>query len=196
MNVIVEEINQVLVLRTGQMESRLTFRLPNGTKISAVVSEEDLELFLRAQPREVMSQTPQNDLPEVETDEAPAVAQADLVTWADLRDEYLSADMKAILTSLGAAPAMPMADLVSLVREIAQNKQLMGEVSQAPAQPAVPAPQQAAPQPAAGQVMMRRSPPRRTVPKDEFGYPIVPGVGHDPGEVGVPDADEDGVGQL
>jgi hypothetical protein len=62
-------------------------------------------------------------------------------------------------------------------------------------QPLQQQPQQAQQQ-AVGKVMMRTTRPARTVPKDAMGYPMVPGMNNDPGEVASVGADEDGVRQM
>jgi len=215
MQAFIEEINQALLLRDHKIETRLVLSLPNGKKISATVSDDDLKTLVEARSEEQMAEQP------VEPVGTEAVAQGmvdelgepEMVAWASLPDEYLAPEMKQMLTELGAAPIMPMENLLALVNEIAQADGLMGQVPEpippepmmtsvpqaappyvVPQQPQPPA--QRPPQPAMGQVVLQRVKAARTVPKDDYGYPIVPGMEQDPGEVAVPDADEDGIGQM
>jgi len=228
MQAFIEEINQALILRDQKIETRLVLSLPNGRKISATVSDDDLKVLVEARTEEQMAEQPtepvgtvavaQGMVDELADPEMEDLARAsspevpggsDLVVWASLPDDYLAPEMKQLLTELGAAPVMSVTDLVGLVNEISQAEGLMEQVPEPaapqplmthvpegapPYAPVQPQPSQA--QSAIGRVVVQRSKPARTVPKDEYGYPIVPGMEQDPGEVAIPDADEDGVGQM
>lgn len=128
------------------------------------------------------------------------------VKWRLLDDTVLTPRMKSILNAVGLADEVSITELKRTVEKIVSK--MPRPVAQAPQR----APQDnGARQPArtkipgVGEVVWRDGPvvidrpPRRTVPKDDFGYPIVPGTAgtRDPGElVGRGDLDEDGVGQL
>jgi hypothetical protein len=142
-----------------------------------------------------------------------------VVEWANLPEHILPISMKQVLADVGAGPTMPWSSLQNMVAEISRRLAEQAQTPQPEQQPVFqqvpqpPQPQppqqpiprvQPRPQPQSmaqqstpiGQVMMNRPRPRRSVPIDEQGYPIVPGVDYDPGEVGMPNADEDGVGQM
>ena len=126
------------------------------------------------------------------------------VTWAELPDDVLPRQMKDVLIQVGAAPVMPVAALQNLVDEISERMSNQAQAQGVLAQP--PAPPQPRPQPVQqpvrqpvqpvmGQVQLQPVPQRRTVPMNTAGYPVVPGMEQDPGEIAV-NADEDGVSQL
>jgi hypothetical protein len=148
---------------------------------------------------------------------AEEVAQMEIdagtIPWAQLPDNVLSPAMKAAFTRLGVAEQLSPAAIRSVEQEVREKfgreqweevlgplaSEMMPQIS-TPAPPTPPA----APQPALGQVQWADGTPivaaptrSRTVPKDDFGYPVLDDGTVDPGEVsGGPDADEDGVGQL
>jgi hypothetical protein len=210
MRVLVEEINQVLSLLDGAMKTRVTLKLPSGALISAQVEKDALEELLKE-----ANLVPRETEPALEEQGEAESPDENLVEWAAVSDEYLAPELKQMLAELGAAPVMPMQDLIALVTEIRQANGLMEQAVPEPTQPDpapgyAPAPVQpypvqtqpvapVQPQPQAqptGRVVMHRPPPIRSVPKDDQGYPIVPGMEPDPGEVALPDSDEDGVGQM
>lgn len=141
--------------------------------------------------------TPASPVP---VNEEELFAHDEKIAWRELPDETLNPRMKSILGSLGIDDVIHLSELKNLVERI---------VAKMPAPK--PPPPQRAPQtpvtniPNVGQVSWTNGPvimekkPIRTVPKDDMGYPIVPGNRdtRDPGEVvGHGDKDEDGIGQL
>lgn len=227
MLVYVEDIQQSMTLRTGQVRSYLTLKLPSGVTINVPVEEEQIKAILEAsvaagegeqqpeQPEEQYQPPAPDEFPpmvqEPEGTEEEQVSADDLVSWEELPDTVLSDSMKQILREVGASPEMPMNSLVTLVDDIAERMmqqaeaKAQGAVQPAPAQvdpqyadwPAKPAkapqkpPQGKVNQPV-GRVIVPQSPPIRSVQKDELGYPVVPGMVNDPGEIPA-FGDEDGV---
>jgi len=200
MHVFIEEINQVLVMRNRQMETRLTLSLPTGEKISAVISTEDLETLTSA-----MGAGEGPDMPnepeqpsEVEFNEPADIDLSDEVQWALLPDDELPPLIKVALANLEVPEVITLAELMEYVGQIsaaAVDEQM--EIAQPAPQNVLqqqPAPQEMAP--IVGRVVTNQGRPRRTVPTDDHGYPVVPGVEMaDPGEMSV-DGDEDGIPSL
>jgi hypothetical protein len=151
----------------------------------------------------------------------PAPAES-VVNWTQLGNESLPPEFKAALHLMDVPQELLLADLQNLVSNITQEfkEEDWSEVRsymaatqpvQQPAPQPAPAPQ---PQPAQGSPPVGLQPPpvtwhdgspvmpaitpARTVPKDEYGYPIVSNSDVDPGEIVASgdDVDEDGIGQM
>jgi hypothetical protein len=193
----IEEINQVWSLRTETMKTRIVILLPSGKKISAIIEDDDVATVLAALISETSAaKAPAQDDSEAVVEETPAPEE---VIWMNLPDNYLAPQMKRMLQELGAAPSMSMPDLIALVHEVSRTDGLMEQVEQAAAPQVAgpPAPIQpvAVEEQKPGEVRTRRK-PIRTVPKDENGYPVVPGMTQDPRDEISLDADEDGISSL
>ena len=128
----------------------------------------------------------------------------DMVQWRLLGDDVLTPKMKNILNAVGLADEVSISELKRTVEKIVSK---MPKATPQRPQRAAGNGQPAARTnvPGVGEVVWRdgpvviHRPPRRTVPKDAYGYPVVPGNAgtRDPGEVvGRGDLDEDGIGQL
>jgi hypothetical protein len=115
------------------------------------------------------------------------------VAWKTLPDETLPPHIKGFMEASQIPPLIKMSELKRILNKIS------GAAPQPPEQVQHPAPT-----PGVNQVrwndgpVILKSVPRRTVPTDEKGYPIVPGSeGRDPGEVvGPGDGDEEGIPQM
>ncbi len=196
-------------LQNGSTSTFITFLLPDLTQISAQVdaetaqqliekSEAGVDDFARkadpaaeydaaieeAEQAEVDPSIP--DSVEDIFSAAQEAAEEPLVEWEALSDEQLSPALKRILKVADIPASLPATELVELIDAI-QRQQAQQQAPQAPAAPTV------------GKVQHLQPAPRRTVPKDAMGYPIVDPaqqVDRDPGEVAVMGSDEDGVPQA
>jgi hypothetical protein len=195
MQAFIEEINQVLSLRSGQMETRLTLSLPAGERVTAVISTEDLATVTEAMNGREAATVEKDGPPEVEFNEQVDIDLEEGVQWAMLPDEELPPFMKVELANAGVPDVIPLQQLLEYVAQISAMYEEPDEKPQASPQSAQSA--QAAPAtPVIGRVVTNQGQPRRTVPMDEKGYPVVPGMeASDPGEVPF-DGDDDGVPSL
>jgi hypothetical protein len=198
---------------TGESKTVLTLAVGERRFFLEVRDSTDLDEFILAVSR---AQRPVA-APEAEAD-------GGTVTWARLPSTVLPEATKAVLRALNVPATVPLANFRSLVDELHSRlskedwEEITGEplaaepapVQQTTRPPLQPEPAPAAPNKspntAAGAVtwvdgtpiLPGAGRPARTVPKDEWGYPIVPNAGVDPREhIGSSDCvDEDGVGQL
>lgn len=129
-----------------------------------------------------------------------------------IMEEFTEEDWAPIRVSLGTDVISQAQEVAQVAVQAPQTTRGFQPTSSVPHPAATPAPRPAAPvqrpraAPAVGEVTWHDGSPilpgagvhARTVPADEFGYPIVSNAGVDPGEV-VGDGDErdeDGVGQF
>jgi hypothetical protein len=224
MLVYIEGIQQNMSLQTGEVESFARLKLPTGEIISVPLDEEQIMKVMEASasggevqtPTEEAAEVIQNTVAQYQPAEELQEEPGEMVRWAELPDNVLSDDIKEVLAASGVEEEMPMDRLVALVDSVTERlAELQGQdnppraaaispeqYAQWPAQQ--PVAQQPAVQPArrqqrqqpVGRVVVPQAPPVRTVPKDERGYPVVPGMAQsDPGEIPV-HGDEDGVSSL
>lgn len=200
MQVFIEEINQVLVVRAGEMETRLTLSLPTGDRVIATIPTEDLETLTKAMSAGETPEVPNEpEQPaEVEFNEPADIDLAEEVQWAMLPDEELPPFIKVALANLGVPSSLPLAELIEYVGQIsAATVDEQMDIAQPAPQEVLqqqPTPQEVGP--VIGRVVTNQGRPRRTVPTDDHGYPIVPGAEiTDPGEAFL-DGEDDGVPSL
>ena len=210
---------QHLSFETGELESFALIRFMDRIHELPITLEEfELLCSKRMEAEKKWPDVPEawkfRESPE-EVEEVPADPPTDTVPhWPSLPEKVLSVQLKRALQMLNVPPNVPATELKELVDNIRaeftegdwaevnkafdRNHETKPEVA-----PAVLAPP-VTPQPALGQVtwndgspVLPNAKPARTVPKDDYGYPIA-GTGVDPSSVvGVgDDVDEDGVGQL
>lgn len=202
MKVTIESIDQKLKLDgSSELVTYLALLLPNGESVSALVDSEVAQTVIKlaAQPdyvTEAEAETthlyddvreefdgdvfggdvdvePQGTIDSVFSDDS-------LISWRELPDTSLPAHVKLELQKAGVPEQLKVEELVELTESITEK--LMEKKK---AQPKVQ-----------GVVQRVQSPPIKTVPKDEMGYPRVTNVERDPGEVAQMGTDEDGVPQL
>lgn len=142
-------------------------------------------------------------------------SEAETVKWMSLPDSVLSPAMKAAFTKLEVAERLNPMQVRGIEREVNEKfgpdewEEVLGPnwsvILGRPAQPSLRAPATTkAPAVPIGEVawadgspMLSGTRPSRTVPKNEYGYPVLNDGSVDPGEVvGGSDRDEDGIGQL
>ena len=224
MLVYIEDIQQNMTLSSGVVQSYARLKLPSGKIIAVPLDEEQLMEVMEASvvaPTDAGLNEVREEYVQQQVEMSPEpgeeqTATGDLVRWADLPSTALPDSMKQILQELGAAPEMPHDALVALVDDISermiqqaaggaappaeppQAAPLTSEQTQWPQRPQAPAPPPQQPQQQqVGRVVVPQAPRMRTVPKNEQGYPVVPGlVDSDPGEVALAGGDEDGVGTI
>lgn len=201
MQVTIESIDQRMLLEGEQdMVTSINIRLPDGSYIAAVVQPEMAERLLRVATsvgRNLDSESGPSspaytEDTELEVFGAEKEAEEQEIDWTQLPDDSLSPQMKVILEEIGAPQVMPASELAGLVDQISERlmmqaaaKTRAGVVDKIKAA-AVP-----------GQVQKLQVARPKTVPKDDFGYPMVAQQSdRDPGEVALTGSDEDGVPQL
>lgn len=218
-------IEESVDLETMKTQTCVVFRLPTGKYFRGTISDEEgmqalveaaavnsqgqhVDVDERIANGDVPLPVPEPPMPE------PMPSSDDKVDWQDLPPTVLSPLMKAAFAKLGVAPALSMLEVRRLTDNITENfgpadwdavRATMGpQVPQVPEVVKVrPAPANTLspnkPMWADGSPMVAGTgAPFRTVPKDEWGYPVMSGE-VDPGEVvgGVTaDSDEDGVSQF
>lgn len=184
--------------------SHIILRMPNADQISVTVDGEIAQAILDGAfdgLRKAEEPLRKANVPELDIDPGDDVVQEifsapdvpeDMIEWRTLPEESLSTTMKQVLERADIPNELPASELVELIDAITrqENAQRAAQAAQA-SQP----PQQ---QSTVGRVQQLRTPPRRTVPMDEKGYPIVAQQvqDRDPGEVATMGADEDGVPQA
>jgi hypothetical protein len=197
MYVEVESIDQKMLLETGALTTFLTLKLPDGSRVSTQIESEVAQALINIAAQKEYKDTPREEpslnLNDLDMDDSVSeifsASEAtpepdDNVSWADLPEEHLSTRMKGILTNMGTAPVLPMSSLVTLVDQLTEDM-LNAKAAQQAQVGVVQRP---------SQLRVTRA---KTVPKDAYGYPVVPGSNdRDPGEVAQADTDEDGVPQL
>lgn len=213
-------IEESVDLETMKTQTCVVFRLPTGKYFRGTISDEEgMQALVEAaavsnqgQHVDVDERMPQLPVePPPPPMPQPMPSSDDKVDWQELPPTVLSPLMKAAFTKLGVAPALSVLEVRRLTDNITENfgpadwdavRATMD--SQVPEEPKVrPAPANtlspSKPMWADGSPMVAGTgAPFRTVPKDEWGYPVMSGE-VDPGEVvgGVTaDSDEDGVSQF
>lgn len=221
MHVRIEAVNQTYPMDGGEVENFLKVSLPNGQSIRVKIENDDLEVLLGVaagppKQREALPPTQHftpvrqeggevalefgSELGSVEVaPQAPVHATVPMVDWTLLSDSDLPPVIRQILMDMGVPAVMSTVDLSSILNEIS-DRMLQEASSRAVAStpPQRPLQQAQQPRPPIGRLQVATQPsPRRTVPMDDHGYPIVH-QSHDPGEraVSIPDADEDGISQM
>lgn len=172
MQVEIESIDQRLMFDgSAELTMRLTLRLPNGAVISVPVQQEDAELLVSiAQGQEPVEEE------QVELQPSEESLAEETIAWLEISDESLPPSVKSEMLKSEVPLQLLPSQLIQIVGEITERLQGDHETEQP-------------------QVMRMRTTARRTVPKDEMGYPIV-ARGQDPGDASPMGADEDGVPQL
>lgn len=204
MNITIESIDQKLKLDgSSELVTYLSLLLPNGESISAQVGPEVAQTIINliSQPGYV-AETPAFDTidepvghyedahiengfdggvfgGDLEVPEEPS--SDELIAWKDLPSTTLPNQVKIELQKAGVGAHLKVSDLVELTESITER---LLEEKRAP------------PQRTQGVVQRVQTPPVKTVPKDEMGYPRVPAIDRDPGEIAQMGTDEDGVPQL
>lgn len=208
MKVDVEGVNQHVSLIGGNVENSLVLLLPTGERITAIVSESSLETLMGSVGYALEHPDEEGAMPAPEgvlwdgsaeeetSDVAPGSfanfvgadqevpeeeSNEEMVDWEKLPEEVLPDAMKQTMVQLQVAKQLPMSALIKVTDQIAERMMAQATLAQPPT------PQRAR--------VMNAVPPRRTVPTNDMGYPQVPGLDQDPGEL-AQDADEDGVAQL
>lgn len=211
MIVTIESIDQRLKLDgSSELVTSLSLLLPNGMTVSAQVASEAAQTIINlvSDPEYVpethtVTETPEASEGPVElygnvrveespldfdgdvfggdVGEATEEPEQELISWRELPDTTLPSHVKLELEKAGVDDQLKVADLVELTETITER--LMEQ-------------KRAQPQRVQGVVQRVQSPPIKTVPKDEMGYPRVTSVDRDPGEIAQMGTDEDGVPQL
>lgn len=199
MNVNIKSIIQEIAIDDGQVVHSLLVELPNGNQIKLAVAEEDVDLLLSATvqfedtPLEELSGSHEESDEEDEDDYIDEVSHLSvtdnvtsirpMVDWTELSEEDLPSFIKEQLSVQNIPNIVSKDRLNELILAIVNGVLANSGNVEPPAPP--------------GRVRPR-STSMRTVPKDEFGYPIVQGNGSVPASevTGGRDQDEDGVGQA
>lgn len=190
MQVTIESIEQRMMLGSNQMITLVNVKLPDGSYFTSQIEPEVAERLLKiasgAGPTAPVDNGVGNhEEPEVFSEASESVEEEDQeIEWATLPDEHLSPSMKQALAEIGTPQVMKASELVALIDQV--TEQMMNKAAQKAKKPAV------------GQIQRVQVPRPRTVPRDDYGYPIVAQqpVERDPGEVALTGSDEDGVPQL
>lgn len=207
-------VEQALNLHTRETENFLVFRIPSGTELRAVATEEVVESILAAADLDTEEAVPEapSPPPQVPLDSPKPPVLEEEVYWMDLGAEVLPDELKAAFSALSAPELLTMSAVIRLRDSILlefqdEDWELLAKTSLPPVAPPKqepPPPRQPQSPPgldqvrwADGSAVFLQSRPARTVPKDDAGYPIVDSS-RDPGEVvvGSHDLDEDGMAQL
>jgi len=213
MKVEILSIDQVYLLSSDTLQDFVTLQLPNGVQVRAVLENGQSDVIIKCvQEQNQAAEEPAEEAALLE--EQPAEqAPTPTVRWIDLPDETLPERFKRALLSLGVSTVLEPVALSRLVIDISNQfteadwENVLGATQDVEVEPAVEvtpvAPPPAPSGPARGEVqwvnaVVHQSKPARTVPKDEYGYPIVSKAGLDPSAVlgNSRHADEDGVSQL
>lgn len=161
-------------LNTKQLQNFVVLELPDGVSIVAEISADAAQHLMELSGEEGASPQPTPQPDPIPTPEHNGV----MVEWAKLPDEFLAPAMKKALTVLGTERTVSGPVLQAMINDIANKftpddwATVLGEE---PAQPQVQ-------EPSVNIVGWSEEPPRRqipqprTVPKDEAGNPIVPGL--------------------
>jgi hypothetical protein len=198
MQVFIESIDQRVRLDSPGEEAStiINIRLQDGSYIAAKIDNEaagklmqlSVSTTTRPVPPAYVSENV-SDVGDVFSGEESGQEGEQQLDWEQLPDESLSAQLKQVLRDINAPKMMAASDLVALVDQISERMLIEAQERAKP-------PTQKAPM-TPGQLQRVRGTRPRTVPKDEYGYPIVPQiVDRDPGEVALMGSDEDGVPQL
>ncbi|MFA5435986.1 MAG: hypothetical protein WC372_08125 [Candidatus Neomarinimicrobiota bacterium] len=217
-------VAQRLNFETGELENFVSIRFLDQVHELSITLKE-FELLFNARMEREQKKPEASSLRdfmgtpgevEAAAEVQPTYDPSDLVLhWPTLPEKVLSSQLKRALQMLNVPPDVPASELRELVANVQAeftegdwaevnksfDRQHEGKPEVAPAVlTAPPAP----PQPALGQVtwsdgspVMPIVKPARTVPTDDYGYPVT-GGGVDPSSVvgNGDDIDEDGVGQL
>lgn len=215
---------QRLSFETGELENFASIRFLNRVHELPITLKEFELLFSKRmevgqkEPEASVSWETRETPEEVEAvpEAQPTYDPSDLVLhWPTLPEKVLSSQLKRALQMLNVPPDVPASELRELVANVQAeftegdwaevNKSFDRRYEAKPeVAPAVIVTPPAPPQPALGQVtwsdgspVMPIVKPARTVPTDDYGYPVTDG-GVDPSSVvgNGDDIDEDGVGQL
>ena len=219
------KIDQSYPLDGSAPQNYIVVQLPTGHVIRAEVSDEETKAVLAAasvngsaasspqtrdehrvstqmigveqeydEPNEEMS-VEQTDDP-IEAVFSHAVEEAEKINWMRLPPDSLSPMMKKVFSDMGMPRLMTPVEIEFYVQKVVdgmKDAEESGEVVLEDTKPVAKATVQQ------NSTIVRRIPPIRTVPKDEWGNPQAPvRTGEiDSGEVvGDGDADEDGVGSI
>lgn len=191
MQVTIESINQKMELVTDkgaiQVRTSINIRLPNGTSIAVDVEPQVAQEIVQASAlKEVEPKQPgPSYTEEVEAAEPTETnvffeeqdPDAMMVDWTGLPDDSISPQIKKVLANIGAPRAMKISELSHLVDKISEQFLKQAEQKSKPV----------------GKVHRVDVPRAKTVPKDEYGYPV---VAQKASEAESSSSDEDGVPQL
>lgn len=196
-------ISQEFSFGNDKIASHVRAILPNGKTINFLVDEEQIAELLAVQETDkseeknaevgVGEQGTDTDWTDTDTEqqqeEPGSTDESDEIYWAGLPDDVLAPEMKKVMQQVGVAPTLSNADLTRLVDDISERMAAQAEqdLLDTPPRPAKP-------RPVIGRVQLQQVPHRRSVPKNDLGYPIVQqrAVASTPQDA----TDEDGVAQL
>lgn len=214
------KIDQSYPLDGSAPQNFIVVRLPTGQVIRAEVTDEETKAVLAAAaingaaPRpqdvdyivpdrtvEVEQDEPDEDMG-VEQTEDPieavfsyAAEEAEKIDWVRLPPDAMSPMMKKVFSDMGMPALLSPAEIDFYVQKVVDGMK-SAESEGSVVEPPKPVARATVHQ---DSTIVRRIPPIRTVPKDDWGNPRVPvRAGEiDPGEVvGDGDADEDGIGSI